>query len=346
VAVLMGGRSSEREVSRESGRMILEALGTPDDSLDARGPARVLPIEILEDGRWRIDGADLEVGVALRRLAEVDLVFSALHGGEGEDGTIQGLLTSAGIAFTGSGVAASAVCLDKVFARHLIRSQGVRVARAALVGRLEWERGRAQELERLRSWDEAGWVVKPRFGGSSVGAAVARSQEELAAALDEAFRWEEEALVEALVRGTELTGGVVVDALGRLRALTPIEIQPHEGRFFDYEEKYSAEGAAELCPPVSVGAEVCRRIEELSLLAHRFLRCAGYSRSDFVLPEQGGDPVFLEINTLPGLTQRSLVPLAAQHDGIDYRTLCLWIAHEGLRRRRERSDGLASQGGA
>lgn len=333
VAVLMGGRSEERDVSRESGKMILQALATPHGSDDRRGPREVVAVELLEDGRWRVRGHALPVSAALHVLSDVDLFFSGLHGGEGEGGVIQGLFTSADLPFTGSDVRASAVCLDKVFARELVRAHGMVVARGRAIDRNQWTRDPDRELEVLSSWGPPGWVVKPRCGGSSVGCSVLHHRRELRAALDAAFAVEDEALVEALIPGIELTGGVVEDPHGELRALTPIEIRPHQGRFFDYEEKYSEAGALELCPPESVDEGVCEKVKRLSLLAHHVLRCRGYSRTDFILPRDSREPLFLETNTLPGLTPRSLLPLSAKTDGIDYRTLCLWIAEEGLRRR-------------
>jgi D-alanine-D-alanine ligase len=121
---------------------------------------------------------------------------------------------------------------------------------------------------------------------------------------------------------------VLEDEQGELRALTPIEIQPRDGRFFDYEQKYSAEGAREVCPPVSVDARTLGRVRSLAARIHRLAGCSGYSRADFIVPRLGpgfGEPVLLEVNTLPGLTERSLLPQEAAVDGIDYAQLCLRI---------------------
>ena len=333
VAVLMGGRSSEREVSLTSSREILHALTTPAGADDRRGPRTVVAVDLETDGRWLVNGHSLTVGAALHALAEVDVFFLGLHGGEGEGGTIQGLLGVADHVYTGSDVRGSAVCLDKVFSRELLRAQGVAVARGRPVEADAWREGPDRTLGVLAAWGAAGWVVKPRCGGSSVGATVVRDAAGLPTAIEEAFAFEPEVLVEELVEGIELTGGVIEDPDGALRALTPIEIRPHEGRFFDYEEKYSESGALELCPPESVGEAVQEKVKHLALLAHRTLRCGGYSRTDFMLPHGGTEPVFLETNTLPGMTPRSLLPLAAATEGIDYRTLCLWIAAAALRRR-------------
>lgn len=336
VAVVMGGRSSEREVSLVSGRQVLEALARPEGPEDRRGPGRVIAVEILADGRWRVGKRAMMAGEAAATLADVDVLFLALHGGEGENGALQGLLTCADLAFTGSGVIASAVAMDKVFARIVASAAGIRTAPGEAVARATWPS--ATTRARLEALVTAGCVVKPRRGGSSVGCSIVHRTEELDLALERAFQEGAEVLVEGLVRGVECTGGVVRAPGGELVALPPVEIRPRSG-FFDYREKYAEDGALELCPPVSLDATACERVRARALDAHRALACEGYSRSDFIVPEDGGEPVFLETNTLPGLTPRSLLPRAAREAGIDYRTLCLWIVADGIARGAERRDG-------
>ncbi len=330
--MLYGGRSSEREVSLVSGERVLDALKRPSSPTDRRGPLRAVGVEILADGRWKVGRRALRLGEALEALDGVDVFFSALHGGEGEDGSLQGVLRCAGRAFTGSSVAASAVAMDKVFAREIVAGRGIRIAPGRLVGRRELDLDRSRVLRELLEWKVPGWVVKPRSGGSSIGCSVVRSGEELSDALTAAFAWEEEALVEELIEGTEATGGVLVSPDEGALALPIVEIRPRPGRFFDYQEKYAAEGALELCPPEGLSPKVCERLGRLAFTAHGALSCGGYSRSDFIVPAQGGEPVFLELNTLPGMTPRSLLPRAASVAGIDYRTACLWIVAEALRR--------------
>jgi len=343
VAVLMGGRSSEREVSLSSGKKVLSALAAPSSEDDRRGPGRVIGVEILADGRWRVGKRVMTPGEAVTVLADVDVFFSALHGGEGENGALQGFLTCSDMPFTGSGVIASAVSMDKVFARELVHARGVRVAPAVAVSRSAWPSGGWKALgEALRSelepLVEAGCVVKPRRGGSSVGCSLVKGSVQFAHALERAFEEGPDALVEALVRGVEVTGGVLENPAGERLALPPVEIRPH-GAFFDYHEKYSDDGALELCPPRSLDARACELVCARALAAHEALGCEGYSRTDFIVPEEGGEPVFLETNTLPGLTPRSLLPRSAAAAGIDYRTLCLWIAENGIARNAERRNG-------
>lgn len=336
VGVLMGGRSSEREVSLTSGRTVLEALRTPTDEADHRGPARVIGIEILPDGRWRLGKRAMMPGEAVVALGDVDVFFSALHGGEGENGSLQGFLTCSDMPFTGSGVIASAVSMDKVFARELAQAAGVRVAQAVAISRSSWpDAGLTSTLEPLV---EAGCVVKPRRGGSSVGCSIVRGAAQFEHALRRAFQEGPDVLVEAFLRGAETTGGVLQAPNGELLALPPVEIRPR-GTFFDYHEKYSENGALEVCPPVGLEARTCERVRAQALAAHRALGCEGYSRTDFIVPEGEGEPVFLETNTLPGLTPRSLLPKSAAAAGIDYRTMCLWIAANGIARNGERRNG-------
>ena len=336
VAVLMGGRSSERDVSLSSGRMVLGALCAPTSAEDQRGPLRVIGVEIQADGRWRVGKRLLLPGEAVVALADVDVFFSALHGGEGENGSLQGFLTCSDMPFTGSGVIASAVSMDKVFARELVRASGVCVAPAVALSRAAWpDAALRAELEPLLA---RGCVVKPRRGGSSVGCSLVRGAPQFEQALERAFQEGPDVLVEAFVRGIETTGGVLQAPGGELLALPPVEIRPH-GAFFDYHEKYAEDGALELCPPRGIDASACERIRVQALAAHHALGCEGYSRTDFIVPAEGGEPVFLETNTLPGLTPRSLLPKAAAAAGIDYRTLCLWIAANGIARNDERRNG-------
>jgi D-alanine-D-alanine ligase len=331
VAVLLGGVSSEREVSLVSGREVLRALA---DDRDGRGPAHVLALEIDAHGRWLWEGHALEPAVALTAMGAPDALFNALHGGAGEDGTLQGFLDLMSVPCTGSGVRASAVSMDKVFGRAVARGAGLAVARGLCVSRADWPARARDVLCELAGSGADGWVVKPRGGGSSLGVSVARTGRELALALAAAHALEEEALVEERLVGIELTCGVLVDEELVPRALPPIEIRPKAGRFFDYEEKYSPVGAQEICPPENVRPQVVERVRAAALAAHAAFGCQGYSRSDFILPAGADEPVFLELNTLPGLTPRSLVPQSAAVIGVDYRSLCLRILSEALARPR------------
>jgi D-alanine-D-alanine ligase len=325
VAVLYGGRSSEREISSLTGAAVLGALRAREGPSDDRGPARCVAVEIESNGAWTVEGERCAPGTAVSMLPEDTIFFLGLHGGEGENGAVQGFLETCSRRYTGSGVAASALCMDKRSARVVLSAAGLAVAPAETVEARDWRERRGEILRSAARVSIDGWAVKPNGGGSSVGTSIVESAEDLARAIDGALETDDRALVEQRIAGTEATCAVLGNAGGELRALTPIEIVPHAGRFFDWQQKYSDGGAEELCPPRTIGAEDCRKLRELALLAHRAAGCDGYSRADFIVRADGGGPVFLEINTLPGLTARSLLPKAAAADGLSYRDLCLEI---------------------
>lgn len=338
VAVLGGGCSGERDVSLASARGVHAALAQLCVSDGAERSLReVRSVEIELDGRWRVGERSFDALEALRELHEVDVFFVCLHGGVGEDGTIQGMLAAAGRRHTGSGVRASALCMDKLALRGVAREQGLRVAPGVCLSARAWRAAPEAELARLSSVSRSGWVVKPRCGGSSVNTAVVREQRALEQALVRVLEDGDDALIEARIDGVELSCGVLQGADGEARALLPIEIQPRAGEFFDYEQKYSSDGAREICPPISLDAPSIARVRALAERIHRAAQCRGYSRADFIVPRVGqapdskwGEPVLLEVNTLPGLTERSLLPQEAAAEGIGYTELCLRILDAAL----------------
>jgi D-alanine-D-alanine ligase len=292
----MGGRSTEREVSLASGREVKKYLN-PE--------------------RYEVSVFDLSTDLALlvNQASDLDVVFPALHGALGEDGTVQGLLDLLSLPYVGSGVLASAMCMDKKVAKDIYRINGLPVARDFLVEK-------NQELSKAVSDvdKELGFpvVVKPVNQGSSVGLTIADNEQELAESLKEAFKFGGKALIEQYIKGRELTCAVIGNS--EPRALPPIEISPGIGHeFFDYQAKYEPDQALEICPaPLSrVDFE---KIRYLSVMAHQKLGCRGMSRSDFILSDDG---IFyiLETNTLPGFTSNSLLPKAAFAAGIDFPSL-------------------------
>jgi len=329
VAVLFGGRSSEREVSLKSGSAVAAALR---DVHDGGGPARVVDVEISPRGTWLFEGLEHPPAEALSRMPRATVFFLALHGGEGEDGTIQGLLAATGRVHTGSGVAGSALCLCKTWTRSVLADAGLTVAPGRTIHAAEWRSDAAGLLESVRSLSRTGWAVKPDHGGSSVATFVLDDAQDLRGAIEAVLATGDRALVEARIRGVECTVGVLGNRGGSVRALMPVEIVPKDGRFFDYDEKYSAAGASEHCPPRSIDAATCSALQALGERAHEAAGCEGYSRIDFIVPEAGGMPTVLEINTLPGMTSRSLLPLAAAHAGISFRGLCLRLVELALDR--------------
>jgi len=332
VAVAMGGTSAERDVSIRSGEAVLEALGRPIESAGARFDALELVVEA--DGRWRLgDGEPKpaeEVATELRRRA--DVVFLALHGPGGEDGAIQGFLETIGLPYTGPGVSSSAIAIDKVATRALLAAAGARVAPAVVVREPEWRTEPESCFERISALGRPVFV-KPPAQGSSYGVTRVETDgpAELGAAIDGALRFDSRVLVERGIEGTEATAAVLGNASEpELLVLPPVEIRPRSGTYFDYEEKYSEGGAIELCPPETIPLESVQELQRLALLAHRTLGCDGMSRTDAIVSRDG--PVLLEVNTIPGLTSRSLLPRAAAAAGISFPELVARIVDLALRR--------------
>lgn len=330
VAVLCGGRSSEREVSLASGAAMLAAL-------ESLGPAivRGTRVDWRTDGDFEIGGERLAPGTALARLARFDACLLAVHGGDGENGTLQGWLELGGVAYSGSGVAASVLGLDKHATRILATTLGVRVAPGALVRRARG--GRAAELEvpaHVLAAARSGFFVKDRFGGSSLGTTFCESAELLPSAVARILSDAEDAVVEARIDGVEVTVPVVEDGARGCRAWPVVEVAPKGGAYFDYQQKYSADGASEHCPPRSVTPQRQRAAQASAERMYDALGCRGVARIDFIVPhEASAEPVLLEVNTLPGMTPRSLVPLSAKALGLDYPALCLDLARRAATRR-------------
>jgi D-alanine-D-alanine ligase len=289
VAVLYGGRSSEREVSLHTGKGCASAL-----------TERGYDVTLLD--------VDLEVAARLRQ-ARVEVAFVALHGRWGEDGSIQGLLESMGIPYTGSGVLASALGMDKVFSKLLFREHGLKV--------IEYRVFRPERAEEITVGDlpfGLPAVVKPAGEGSSVGVHIVRDSAALTDACLDAARYKGELIVERYLKGAEMNVAVLDG-----KALGAIEIVPSR-EFYDYTAKYTP-GATQYFFPPRLPAEHTRRTCEAAEQAHRVLGCAGVTRADFIVSPDGV-PFILEVNTLPGMTATSLVPKIAAGLGISFADLC------------------------
>ena len=329
ITVLMGGTSAERDVSLASGLRIAGALRerghevvtldtargalTPKDEKQMLSKGNVVKKEPpSQEELARMAKETLpQMLRALPALAEADVVFMGLHGGYGEDGTIQALLDMAGICYTGSGHMASAVAMDKDLSKHLFRRAGVQTANLSMARREE------PPEEQLRGLGLP-VVVKPSKQGSTVGLSIVKRREELDAAIAEAFLYDDEVMLEQFVPGRELTVGILgTDAL-------PVgEIIPkHE--IYDYECKYTP-GMAEEVFPAHISSDRAREAQELARRAFQALKLRGCARIDFRMTEDGS--LFcLEANTLPGMTQTSLIPQAAAAAGISFPELCERIA--------------------
>jgi D-alanine-D-alanine ligase len=323
VAVLAGGRSSEHEVSLSS------AAAVRDGRLAAGH--RVQWIEISRDGAWLLDGQTLSVTPGAG-LAGVDVVFPVLHGPFGEDGTVQGLLESLDVAYVGAGVAASAVCLDKVMFKRLMGAYGIpQVAYAGLRAE-HFEREREPALEKVR---ELGLpvFVKPAHLGSSVGIAKVSAPEQLEDALERAFAHDELVIVEAFARGLEVECGVLGALDDGGGGGQPLSSQPgqitYSGDFYDYEAKYTP-GGMELLIPATISAAATARVRELSLEVFAASGCEGLARIDFFV--DGEDVLVNELNTMPGFTPTSVYAKLLAATGVPYELLVDRLCRLGYER--------------
>ncbi len=325
IAVLMGGVSLEHEVSLKSGQGVLRALA-------ACGYAPI-NVVIRKDGLWRIDDGEPVAALdAWRQIvtSRPACVFLALHGPNGEDGRIQGTLDLLGIPYTGSGCAASALAIDKPRAKHIVAAAGVRTARQFSVDHNEWTRD--QTLIVNRTVDTLGFpvVIKAPCQGSSCGMAIPHNARDFIRDMNENIALEGVVMIEAYIKGLEVTCSVLdILAEGAARALPVTEIRPNESAYFDYYSKYTP-GATRETTPAHIGESLTRKVRDLAVAAHLALGCRGWSRSDFIIDETG--PVWLEVNTLPGLTETSLFPQAAAAVGISYNELIKLLVEDAMAR--------------
>jgi D-alanine-D-alanine ligase len=286
IGVLMGGLSSEREVSLASGNAILKAL--KEKGYHAIG------IDVGRDAGEQV------------RKAGIGIAFNGLHGKFGEDGAIQGLLEIMGIPCTGSGILASAMGMNKIISKMVFRQHGLLVGPHMVVTADTPER-----LNEVPSVIAYPVVVKPSSEGSSVGVALVYHHEDLKAAADQAFAYDREILIEKYIPGKEVQVGI----LGN-RALGAIEIVPKTSAFYDYDAKYK-EGGSDHFFPARIDQDVYQRVLAAGLTAHNALGCSGYSRVDFII-DNSGAPYILEVNTLPGMTSTSLLPDIARGVGMSF----------------------------
>jgi D-alanine-D-alanine ligase len=296
VAVLMGGPGSERDVSLATGRGVSKALRS-------RG----------------IDVVDVDVRDENFPLpSDVELAFNCIHGTFGEDGQLQTILETRGISYTGDGVEASRIAFDKILSKEKFLERGVVTPESEMIDAGQ----RPKMLVPL--------VVKPARQGSTVGIVIVKNKNELEAALNEAAKFDRKLLVEKFVSGRELTIGILGD-----QALPIIEIIP-KGGFYDFNTKYpflnpQAGASAEHVCPAKIDKTLTKKIQELALAAFRALSLVVYGRVDVILSDNG-EPFVLEVNTIPGMTETSLLPEAAGLAGISYVDLCLRIIELSLAR--------------
>ncbi|OWF66875.1 D-alanine--D-alanine ligase [Polynucleobacter hirudinilacicola] len=303
VGVLLGGRSGEREISLMSGNGVLEALLSKGVDAHAFDPGLRCPTELAKE--------------------KFDRVFISLHGRYGEDGTIQGLLDLLELPYTGSGVLASALAIDKIVTKQVWISNGLATP--------EFE-----ELTTNSDWNAVvehlglPLIVKPAHEGSSLGLTKVKSVNELPAAYKLAAGLDKKVIAETCIIGDELTCPIVGQG-DTAEALPVIKIIPPEANY-DFHNKYFSDETQYLCP-TGLAVEVNERVQELALAAYKALGCRTWGRADVMLDQKTGKPYLLEMNTSPGMTSHSLVPMAAKAAGVPYADLVLWLLSQTLQQK-------------
>lgn len=303
IAVVCGGHSAEASVSRISGRGVAEAL-----------QKSFVDIRVLE--------LDRHIAAALQG---VDIVFPVLHGPPGEDGTFQGLLECLGIPYVGSGVLASACAMHKIVAKQIFRAFRIPVARDVIVHHSEDLATAAHRVEHHLGFPV---VVKPTSQGSAIGVTFAHTSDDLGKALVQAFIYDERVLIEACIPGKEITCAILERE--EPEALPVIEVRTPPATWYDFEHRYTP-GLSEHIIPAVLTERQYQRVQGIAVRAHTALGCRDLSRVDFVVPEHG-DPVVLEVNTLPGMTPTSLYPDAARAAGMSFEELVAYLVKRALTR--------------
>jgi D-alanine-D-alanine ligase len=328
VAVIQGGRSSEHEISRASAASV--RAGLDPERYEVRS------IEIGRDGKWQLprevaakqlpSGSRLPVPSenGVQPFSEIDVVFPVLHGPFGEDGTVQGVLELAGVAYVGAGVTASALCMDKDLFKAVMRDKGIPVVDSVTV----------RERHRAAAENPFGYpvVVKPARLGSSVGISIARTQEELERGVALAFEHDEKILLEEFVAGVEVECSV----LGNEEPIASIpgEIVPLASDWYDFSAKYD-EGGMELVVPPRISERAVRRVQELAVASFVAADCEGMARVDFFVKDED-DVVVNELNTIPGFTATSVYAKLFEASGIPYGELLDRLVDLALERRDRR----------
>ncbi|MGG1400350.1 D-alanine--D-alanine ligase [Bacillus salipaludis] len=295
VGVIMGGVSSEKQVSLMTGEEMMVQLD--------KNKYEIVPIQL--DHK-----EDL-----VEKAKNLDVALLALHGKYGEDGTIQGTLETLGVPYTGSNVLSSSLCMDKNISKKIIRYEGVQTP--------DWIHLTNMEELNMDELDKMGYpvVVKPNSGGSSVGVKIVYDQDSVTSAIAEVFKWDTEVVIEKCIKGEEITCSILD---GQLLPLISIR---HKGEFFDYTSKY--DDAATIEEVVELPPETQTKVSTTAMTCYKALKCSVYARIDMMI--QNGIPYVLEVNSLPGMTKNSLLPKSAQAAGIPYHKLLDLIIENSLK---------------
>lgn len=343
ILVICGGVSPERDVSLSTGAKVASALRSAGHSVCLMDSASDYPEDVdslftTEDSgaAAKINESAPDIEALLERedyfgknvteaCRKADIVFNAMHGAAGEDGTLQAAFDLMGIKYTGSSSKGCAVAMDKSVSKSILRSvNGVRMPNGIAVERAQFLVNKADAANRVLELVGLPLVVKPACGGSSVGVSIVRSEEELLPALELALSYEPKIVVEEFIKGREFSTGV----LGGM-ALPAIEIRPKTG-FYDYKNKYQQGMTDEICP-ADIPPEAEAEMRNAAAKVHAALGLSAYSRTDFIMTDDGSIYA-LEANTLPGMTPMSLLPQEAAAVGIDFPTLCERIIEESMKK--------------
>lgn len=299
IGVVMGGISSEREISLKSGKSIMENID--------KSKYDVTPIVIDEK-------EDI-----INKVKGIDFALLALHGQFGEDGTVQSVLQTLGIPYSGCGPLSSAACMDKDMTKSLLKAAGVRTAPWINLG--ERDEINYEDINKL------GYpvVVKPTHGGSSVATFIVKEEKDIVPSVKEAFKWDTEVMIEKFIKGEEITCPVMANEM------FPVVIIKPNAEFFDFTAKYQDGGADEYV--VELEEELHKEVEKMALDTYKALKCSVYARVDMIITEEKV-PYILEVNTLPGMTKNSLFPKSAKGKNIEFSALIDLIIEESLKEKR------------
>ncbi|MED3803362.1 D-alanine--D-alanine ligase [Lysinibacillus xylanilyticus] len=287
VGVIMGGVSSEKQVSIMTGEEMIAHLN--------KSKYEVVAIKLNEDNTSEL----------MEKVRDIDIALLALHGKFGEDGTIQGVLETMGVPYTGSGILSSSICMDKNISKKILRYEGIETP--------DWLYLSNSEELQFDELDKMGYplVVKPNSGGSSVGVNIVYDKDALLTSVAEVFKWDSEIIIEKYIKGEEITCSILDGEL------LPIISIRHTAQFFDYKAKY--EDAATIEEVVELSPAIHERVAEVAKACYSALKCSVYARIDMMIKD--GIPYVMEVNTLPGMTKNSLLPKSASSAGITYTQL-------------------------
>lgn len=318
LAILVGGPSSEHDVSLKSGDRVFDGVDK-----EKYNPSRVF---INRDAKWDVEPHEIK--------PQSNCVFIALHGRYGEDGTTQRILDEHKIAYTGSGALSSALGMNKFLSLRIFNDAGLNVPTSLLFHKNQWKKNPDLVLKDTRYYIQFPIVLKPNREGSSVGVYIAHNSDELKQAFHDVFQISPDVIVQNFIYGREVTCGVLDHGWsGSAFPLIPTEIIPKSSHFFDYDAKYRDGGSLEITPPTGISERTTCLVQEVAKKAHELIGASGFSRTDMIVDPFGVVWV-LEINTIPGLTNESLLPKAALVSGIEFHKLLDTIIKASLFDRR------------